>query len=138
MKTKKAGNRHTFKRQDIVQSIVKMRLEDGASSKTILKDFLQDQLGYKQSMAYTLYKEAREAIEDLYKESCFAKIEEAYGRLEALYEDSISKGERKLALDIQKEINKLSGFHSEKVDITSGGDKLGPTEIAITIVRPSE
>jgi hypothetical protein len=119
-----------FKREDIINSIIKMRIEKGCSTKTIIEDFLQGELGYKVSMAYTLYKEARVKINQIYQNNNESAINEAVGQLEDLYEKALSDGNKKLALDVRKEINKLVGLYAaEKVDITSGGEKT--TEIKL-------
>jgi len=108
-----------YKRQDILDAIIKMRIEKGASTKTIVEDFLQKELGYKQSYAYTLLKEAREKITEIYKSTNENIINEQVGRLEAQYEKAIKQGNSKLALQVLQEINKLMGLYaSEKIDIT--------------------
>jgi N-methylhydantoinase A/oxoprolinase/acetone carboxylase beta subunit len=98
-----------YKREDLIDSIIKMRIEKGASTKTIVEDFLQKQLGYKQSYAYTLLKEAREKITEIYKNDNTNAINEAVGQLEELYESAIKEKNKKLALEIRKEINRNTG-----------------------------
>lgn len=108
-----------FKREDIIDAIVKMRIDKGASTKSIVEDFLQKELGYKISYAYTLLKEAREKISQIYKSTNENAINEAVGQLEMLYESALREKNKKLALDIRKEINKLVGLYAaEKVDVT--------------------
>jgi hypothetical protein len=119
-----------YKREDIINSIIKMRIEKGASTKTIVEDFLQGELKYKQSYAYTLLKEAREKISEIYKNDNLSAINEQVGRLESLYEKTIKEGNKKLALDIAKEINKLCGLYAaEKIDITTGGNTINEIKI---------
>lgn len=127
-----------WKKEDILDAIVKMRIERGSSTKTILKDFLMGELGFKQSYSYELLREARERIRDLYQTQNEALANEAMGHLESLYEDAIKSGNRKLALEIIKEKNKLTGLYPEsRLDITSAGKEI--TEIKlIQITKPEE
>jgi len=39
-------------------------------------------------------------------------------------QDALGRGEPKLALDIQKELNKVQQLHIQKLDITSKGEKI--------------
>ena len=62
---------------------------------------------------------------------------EALGHLESLYEDAIKEKNKKLALEIRKEINKLTGVYAaDKVDITSGGNTI--TEIKLIQVNKKD
>jgi hypothetical protein len=123
-----------YKREDIIDAIIKMRIEKGASTKTILKEFLMGELKYKQSYSYELLQEARKAIVQLYSTKNEELANEALGQLESMYEDSIKQKNMKLALEIRKEISKLTGLYAaEKMDITSGGKEI--TEIKLIQIK---
>jgi hypothetical protein len=125
-----------FKTDDIVNGIVKMKVEKGASNKTIL-DFLQNDLGYKQTYSYELLGLARKRIQEIWDKNAEAHLEEAKGQLEDMLENSIRQKNMKLALDIRKEINKLMGLYAaEKIDITSGGKEI--TEIKLIQIKSKE
>ena len=52
--------------------------------------------------------------------------------MESLYEDAITNKEKKLALEIRKEINKLTGLYAaEKIDIRGSVDN----KIIIEIIK---
>jgi hypothetical protein len=107
-----------FKTEDLINGIVKMRIENGASNKTIL-DFLMNDLGYKQSYAYELLKDARKLIQEIWDKNAEAHLEEAKGQLEDMYQVAITKKEYKLALQIRQELNKLMGlYEAEKINLT--------------------
>ena len=126
-----------FKKEDLIDAIIKMRIEKGASTKTIVVDFLQKELNYGQTYAYGLYKEARKRIVELYDNQNKELANEALGQLEKMFEDAVKNKEKKLALEIRKEINKLAGLYAaEKLDLTSGGDKL--TEIKLIEVKRND
>jgi hypothetical protein len=108
-----------YKKEDVIDAIVKMRIEKGASTKTILKDFLMGQLNYKQSYSYELLQEARKEIIKLYSTKNEELANEALGQLESMLEDAIKSKNIKLALEVRKEISKLTGLYAaEKVDIS--------------------
>ena len=126
-----------YKKEDIIDAIVKMRIEKGASTKTILKDFLMGQLKYKQAYSYELLQEARKEIIKLYSTKNEELANEALGQLESMLEDAIKAKNIKLALEVRKEISKLTGLYAaEKVDITSNGKEI--TEIKLIQVNRIE
>ena len=126
-----------YKKEDIIDAIVKMRIEKGASSKTIIQEFLMEQLGYKISYSYTLYGEARQKIVELYNTQNSELANEALGQLESMLEDALKAKNMKLALDIRKEISKLTGLYAaSKVDITSGGEII--TEIKLIQIKSKD
>ena len=125
-----------FKTDDIINGIVKMKVEKGASNKTIL-DFLQDDLGYKQTYSYELLGLARKRIQEIWDKNAEAHLEEAKGQLEDMLESSIRQKNMKLALEIRKEINKLMGLYgAEKIDITSNGKEI--TEIKLIQIKSKD
>lgn len=125
-----------FKTDDIINGIVKMKVEKGASNKTIL-DFLQDDLGYKQTYSYELLGLARKRIQEIWDKNAEAHLEEAKGQLEDMLENSIRQKNMKLALEIRKEINKLMGLYgAEKIDITSNGKEI--TEIKLIQIKSKD
>jgi len=44
--------------------------------------------------------------------------------MENMLQTAIEKNDNKLALDIIKELNKVNQLYIEKIDVTSGGDKI--------------
>jgi hypothetical protein len=108
-----------YKKEDIIDAVVKMRIEKGASSKTIIQEFLMEQLGYKISYSYVIYQEARQKIVELYSVHNTELANEALGQLESMLEDALKQKNMKLALEIRKEMSKLTGLYSpEKIDVS--------------------
>ena len=108
-----------YKKDDIIDAVVKMRIEKGASSKTIIQDFLMAQLGYKISYSYVIYQEARQKIVELYNTQNHELANEALGQLESMLEDALRQKNMKLALEVRKEMSKLTGLYSpEKIDLS--------------------
>lgn len=115
----------------IVNALVRMRIEESASYKTML-DFLMLKLGYQQSYAYDLIRFAKDKITEIYATEHQDAFDDAIARLDAMYEKE--KGNPKLKLEILKEKNKLLGIaKAQKVDVTSNGKELfSGIDISIT------
>jgi hypothetical protein len=125
-----------LKTEEIIDALVKMRIEKNASNKTIL-DFLQKELKYKASYSYELLQLARKKIQEVYTKNIEEHFEEAKGQLEGMLERASKRGDYKLSLQIRQELNKLLGLYSpEKIDLTSGGEKI--TEIKLIQVNKDE
>ena len=125
-----------WKKEDIVNAIVKMRTEQMATTKTIL-DFLMTDIGYGQAYSYELIKESRAKIVELYDNDNLARVQEAIGQLETMLERSYQRGDYKLSDQIRQEISKLTGLYAaQKVDITSLGEAI--TEIKLIQVNKKE
>ena len=121
-----------YKRQDIVDHIVKLRIEAGASTKQIIEEYLKGECGFKTSWSYDLYKEARLKIEKLYDVKNKQLANEALGQLEDLYKECIKESNKKLALEVRKEINKLTGLYAaDKIDITTNGESINIINVVI-------
>lgn len=126
----KRGPNHKFDRELLIKKVAEMRIE-GKSTPFIL-DFLQNQIGYCYSTAYEIIREVQKYITTIQDK----KVEDAYtdsiSRLERLYESTTDK---KTRLQIQQELNKLQGLYKpNRVDITTNGKDMIPSEVVIKIV----
>lgn len=118
-----------FDRDILVDQIANMRIK-GAATKTIL-DFLQTEIGYKQAESYEILRDAQNKIKDMYQDANNTAFEEAIARLERLSESSSDK---KLKLEIEKELSKLKGLYKpQRVDVTTDGKQL--TDINIVFIN---
>ena len=110
----------TYDREYLVNKVAYMRME-GKSTYNLI-EFLKNDIGMGQTTAYEILREAQQVIVELQTKDIESSFADAVGRLECLYDNTKDK---KLMLEIQKEISKLKGLYSaQKIDITSGGDKL--------------
>ena len=66
-----------------------------------------------------------EALKDISKD----RLETTIVEMEKMLIEAKGTGDKKLALDIKKEINKISGLHNQKIDITTGGEKLNQISV---------
>jgi predicted metal-dependent phosphoesterase TrpH len=122
-----------FKKDDIIASVIRMRLVDMASTKTII-DFLTQKIGMSKVMAYEYLKWAREEIKEQYPMTNPAMIEEAIGQYETALEDARRRKDWKLWNELKKELNKITGITNKtQVDITTNGKDIG--KITFEIIR---
>lgn len=107
-----------IKTEDIVNAIVKMKVENNCSTKSLL-DFLMGDLNYKQAYAYEILQKARLKINEIWKENAETHLQESKAQLESMLESATRRGDHKLALEIRKEINKMCGLYAaEKIDVS--------------------
>lgn len=107
-----------WKKEDIINAIIKMRTQEMATTKTIL-DFLMNDIGYGQTYSYLLIKESRKLISDIYNRDNKVRIEEAIAQLETMMERAYQRKDYKLAYNIRQELNKVTDVYSaEKLDVT--------------------
>lgn len=122
-------NKGLLKRDEIVEILIKKRLKEKASFYSIL-EYLKNDLGYKQTYAYELLREARKKIAEIYKEKTEFMIEEILSDLDEQKQEAKKNKNYRLVLEITREENKIKGAYApEKIDMTSGGDKISEIKI---------
>jgi hypothetical protein len=130
MREKKVIKGYKFDRQLLIKRVAMMRIK-GKSTRFLL-DFLQEEIGMGQTTSYEVLRDVQDYIMEIQEKEIDKAYADAIARLEEEYE---STSDRKLRLHIQQELNKLQGLYkSQKIDITSNGKDLTPTEIIIKIV----
>lgn len=109
--------------EKIVLELVELRVAKGYSNPSLLK-YLREEYGLHTTRSYELINLARAMIGEMYANTNSKVLEDAITSMEKMKEDALQKGDRKLALEVQKEINKVNQLYIQKLDITSGGDKI--------------
>ena len=105
-----------YQREDIIDELVKMRVNDMASNKTML-NHIYDKYGYKQTYAYQLIKEAREKIREIWAQDNETSLHEAIGQMEQMAEEAKKQKNYKLAFELRKEMSKIQGHYTEKIEV---------------------
>ena len=114
----------TFKKDDLIADVIKWRLVEMLSTKTIIDKLMKD-VKMSKVMAYQYLKWAREEIKEQYPMTNPAMIEESIGQYETALEDARKRKDWKLWNELRKEFNKVIGISNKsQVDVTSGGEKL--------------
>jgi hypothetical protein len=106
-----------------IQMIIDLRYKQGYSSPELVR-YLMDTYKINISRSYELINEAKEKLGEMYSLINNKSLEEAIIILENMRQDAIKSKNGKLALEVQKELNKVNQLHIKKLDITSGGEKI--------------
>lgn len=117
----------------VIEEIIDLRIRK-AYSLSSLVSYLKETYGIQQSRAYALIREARVKLGEIYTEINTNALIDSILLMENMLQGCIERGETKMALDIKKELNKVQQLYLDRVDITSGGDKI--TGINVNIIRP--
>lgn len=127
----KKGKRHTHKKSDLVDAIIKMRVEKGLSRLTIM-NFLMKDMGFAQSYAYELLRDAQAESDARAVQNFGNDLKEDIERFEQLYEKSMINKNLREAREVLKEIAKLKGHYTERLLIDG---KLDHTISVIKLVE---
>lgn len=117
-----------YKRADLIREVVNM-FASGQSQYEILQ-WLGTEGECSISYSYDVLREAKPIIVETLRGISKERLEMTINELEKTKTEAKLFGDKRLALEIQKEINKISGLYADKVDITTGGKDL-PSDIKI-------
>ena len=129
------NNKHTFKRNDYIDLALNLRIKKGLSRTSILANLI-DEVGLSKSYSYKLIQDASKEFNDRCQIAFKNDIEEDIERFEVMLEQCLKLKNYKESNNILKEICKLKGHYVNKIDMTTGGDKINP--IVINIIKPDD
>jgi hypothetical protein len=104
----------------VIEEIIQLRLKNGYSS-TSLVNYLKETYDINQARAYELIKEARVVMGEVYNEINTDPIKDSILVMENMLQKALGEGEMKIALDIQKELNKVNQLYVERTEIKHTG-----------------
>lgn len=107
-----------FDREFLVNKVALMRIK-GKSTHSILEFLVAIPMSRK--IAYEILADAQKVIVEEQKKDLNEAIADSLAKLEELYMTSENNITR---LQVLKEYNRLKGMYVDKVDITSGGEKI--------------
>jgi hypothetical protein len=111
----------TYKKQDIIDEIVRLRLKEGYSKHSLL-EHLKNTYGYKPTTSYGYIQQAEVEIKKLKFQAYSDDIEIEIQRMEELYQKALLEKNLFVAKDCLKEINKLKGLYIERQELKIDGD----------------
>jgi hypothetical protein len=111
------GKKHTFKRTDLIDTIIRMRIEKGFTRLSIL-EFLKNELGYSQPYAYELIRDANVEFNQRAIQNFGEDLKEDIERFERLYERAMHNKNFREAKDVLREIAKLKGHYTERLQLS--------------------
>ena len=118
-----------YKKQDLINKAAELSCS-GTLQQEIIQWLMNEgecQIAY----CYEILREAKPIIMETLKDISKDRLEKTIADLEKMMAEAKAIGDKKLALDIYKEINKIAGIGTQKVDITTGGDKIN----TISVIR---
>lgn len=104
--------------QDHIDKMVDMRMIDNKPHTEILA-YVTGELGLSTARAYQLWNQAKAYIEEITREMRLSAHQEAIVRLEKQYALAEKESNRRMMLDIQKELNKVNGLYKEGNKVTA-------------------
>ena len=118
-----------YKKQDLINKVAELSCSGTLQQEIIqwLMNEGQCQIAY----CYEILREAKPIIMETLKDISKDRLEKTIADLEKMMVEAKAIGDKKLALDIYKEINKIAGIGTQKVDITTGGEKIN----TISVIR---
>jgi len=133
MKEKKTRGKE-YDREILTKEIVQMRIKGNSTNTIIL--YLTGQIGMSKKLAYDILRDMHAEFIDMMRERNESDFEEAVAYLENLLENTF---ERKVQLEIAKELNKIKGlYRPNKIDITTNGKDISINEVVIHIINKKE
>jgi len=116
-----------YKKIDLITKVVEMTC-NGISQYEMIY-WLSTEAECGTTYCYDILKEAKPIIMDALKDISKDRLEATIVELEKMMTEAKGIGDKKLALDIKKEINKIAGLHNQKIDITTGGEKINQISV---------
>lgn len=108
---------------EIIQEMIDMRIKEGYATHNIVKE-IQSKYGFSTSGIYAYWKEARELMGKTYQEMNTNALIDSIFLMETMMQNCIAAGDMKMALDIQKELNKCNQLHIKKVELDTKGEPI--------------
>ena len=114
---KSENERHTKKRQDLINEIIELRINQGYSNINLL-NYLMNEKKLSQPYAYELMRNAKGTIAEMTLSAFKEDMEQEIARWEVLYQKAIAENNLFIAKDVQKEISKIKGLYIERQEVT--------------------
>lgn len=100
----------------VIEEIIELRCKRGYSS-TSLVNILKEKYDINQARAYVLIREAREKMGEIYNEINGDVLKDSILFMENMREQALGLGDKKLALEVQKELNRVNQLYVQKVEL---------------------
>lgn len=100
----------------VLDEIIELRYNQMYSTNNLVK-YLMEKYDLKQSRSYELVREARKKVGDVYDKTNVSVAEDSINKMESLQMMAYKDGNYKLALEIQKELNKVLELSKSDVQI---------------------
>jgi hypothetical protein len=116
-----------YKKIDLIAKVIEMTTS--GITQPEIKEWLLREGECGIDYVYQILRDAKPIILETLKDIAVGRLETTIIEMEKMYIEAKNCGDRKLALEIKKEINKISGLHHQKIDVTTGGEKINEISI---------
>jgi len=125
-----------YKKEDLIKMVVDWTAQGVTRARQI--QYIQE-LGYGIDYAYQVFKDAKPLINEILKDIGKEILESTIAELQRMKFEAEEAEDRNLALQIQKEINKIAGLHTEKVDVTTNGKSIENISVIklVEVINPN-
>lgn len=105
----------------VIEEIIELRTKRGYSSPSLVS-YLKETYDINTTRAYELIKEARIKLGEIYREVNGDVLMESIVYMENQRQKALAEGNGKLALEIQKELNKINQLYIERKEVNISGN----------------
>ena len=112
----KAPNTKIEDKDKVLDELIILRYEKMYSVLNMV-NYLKDEYGIKSTRAYELVRQSREKMGHVYSRTNEKVMEDAIAKMEDMQQKSYDEGNIKVALEIQKELNRLLELGKQNVEI---------------------
>jgi hypothetical protein len=125
-----------YKKEDLIKMVVEWTAKGVTRARQI--QYIQE-LGYGIDYAYQVFKDAKPLINEMLKDIGKDILEETISELRRMKLEAEDAEDANLALQIQKEINKIAGLYTEKVDVTTNGKAIENISVIkmVEVINPN-
>lgn len=102
--------------EEIIRELAELRYKKGYSRQTLV-DYLKSKYSVSQTRAYELIREMMIQVADRYDKTNPNALEDSIEYMEEMKALAQGQGNHKLALEWQKELNKIKQLHVQKIEI---------------------
>jgi hypothetical protein len=103
-------------KEKVLEELEELRYKKGYSRLTLVK-YLKETYGLEQSMSYNYIREMMEAVAERYDRTNPNALNDSISYMEEMKALAQGQGNHKLALEWQKELNKVKQLHVQKLEI---------------------
>lgn len=100
----------------VIEELIELRYKAGYAHTSLVK-YLKETYDINTTRAYELINIMKTQIGDMYNKINDNVLEDAIETLEKMKQDAVGSGDKKLALEIQKELNKIKQLHIQKMTV---------------------
>lgn len=118
---KAPASRKTKKREDMINDIIDLKINQGYSQLNIL-NHLKTVLGLSESYSYELMRNAKDQIDLLTVRAFKDDMNEVISHWETLYQKAIAENNLFVAKDVLDKISKIKGLYLDKQEIEVKGE----------------